>query len=167
MSTYRPIGLLVLVVLVTTVFAQDLPDKTRTPGATNPDVKQTNIKKTICVSGWTKTIRPPTSYTSKLKLQQIEEYGYVDTDSANYEEDHLISLQLGGHPTDERNLWPQPYHVACGARIKDVLETRLKKMVCAGKISLATAQRAIRTNWIAAYKKYVNGEGCPALEDEQ
>ena len=28
------------------------------PGATNPAVTQDNIKSTICVSGWTKTIRP-------------------------------------------------------------------------------------------------------------
>ena len=31
-----------------------LPDKKRTPGALNPRVRQSTIKKTICKSGWTK-----------------------------------------------------------------------------------------------------------------
>jgi hypothetical protein len=76
-------------------------------------------------------------------------------------------LQLDGHPTDPKNLWPQQYHVRCGARIKDVLETRLKRLVCEGKLSLADAQKAIAKDWVAAYKTYVNREGCPALEEEQ
>ena len=28
---------------------------------------------------------------------------------SDYQEDHLISLELGGNPTDPRNLWPEPY----------------------------------------------------------
>jgi hypothetical protein len=28
-------------------------------------------------------------------------------------------------------------------------------MICSAKISLADAQKAIATNWVAAYKKYV------------
>lgn len=107
---------------------------------------QDNIDQTICVSGWTATIRPGSSYTSKLKIEQIKEYSYKDKKPGDYEEDHLISLQLGGHPTDPRNLWPQPYNQACGARIKDVLETRLKRLVCDKKLPLADAQKAIATN---------------------
>src|SRR5947208_807983 len=87
------------VLLSTPAFARDLPDKTRTPGVANPDVTQDNIDQTICVSGWTKKIRPPTNYTSELKQQQIKEYRYADKKPGDYEEDHLISLQLGGHPT--------------------------------------------------------------------
>ena len=147
--------------------ASDLPNQTLTPGATNPDVTQASIKQTICVSNWTKTVRPPTSYTKKLKEQQIAEYGYTDTDPTHYEEDHLISLQLGGHPTDPKNLWPEPYMLKCGARIKDVLESRLKRNVCAGKITLRAAQKAIAQNWIKAYHTYVNAEGCPELSDDE
>jgi len=33
--------------------------KASTPGAFNPDVRQSTIDQTICVHGWTKTIRPP------------------------------------------------------------------------------------------------------------
>jgi hypothetical protein len=154
-----------LLLIAGAAFAR-LPNHTRTPGVTNPDVTQASIHQTICVPGWTKTIRPPSSYTTKLKTQQIGEYRYKEKRLAEYEEDHLISLQLGGHPTDPQNLWPQPYRIKCGARVKDVLETRLKKMICEGKISLAQAQKEIATNWIAAYKKYINAEGCPDLDEE-
>src|ERR1043166_8043313 len=95
-----------LLVLCTHVAAAErtLPDRFVNPGATNPDVSQTNIKQTICKANWTKTIRPPTSYTNGLKMQQIGYYGYKDKRLVSYEEDHIISLQLGGHPTDPRNL---------------------------------------------------------------
>lgn len=164
MNRKQYVWLLVFSLCFGTAFARDLPDRTRTPGVTNPDVTQDNINQTICVSGWTKTIRPPTSYTNKLKTEQIKEYGYKDKKLSSYEEDHLISLQLGGHPTDPKNLWPQPYDRQCGARVKDVVETRLKRLICDGKITLAEAQKAISTNWITAYKKYVNREGCPEQE---
>ena len=84
-----------------------LADPVRTPGVLNPDVSQATIGQTICVQGWTRTIRPPSEYTSGLKLEQMREYG-VGGDPSGYQEDHLISLELGGHPTDRRNLWPEP-----------------------------------------------------------
>lgn len=55
-----------------------LPDPARTPGAVNPAVTQANINDTICVPGWTATVRPPESYTERLKRRQIAEYGYAD-----------------------------------------------------------------------------------------
>lgn len=112
-------------------------------------------------------------YPAALQLYQQAKAGtdkgipLQEQETGDYEEDHLISLQLGGHPRDPKNLWPQPYNQRCGARIKDVVETRLKRMVCDGKITLAKAQEAIAKNWVLAYKNYVNKEGCPALEDEQ
>ena len=133
----------VLALLVASATAGPLPHPRLTPGVINPAVTQENIDQTICVAGWTKTIRPPTSYTNKLKTRQIAQYRYRDKNVSNYEEDHLISLQLGGHPRDERNLWPQQYNVACGARVKDVLESKLKRMVCSGEISLAEARPVI------------------------
>jgi len=137
-----------------TVFASDLPDRARNPGTINPNVTQSNINQTICVPHWTETIRPPTRYTNRLKKQQMIEYGL--TGSMNlYEEDHIISLQLGGHPTDPKNLWPEKWDGEWGARKKDVIETRLKRLVCTGKITLTEAQHAIATDWIAAYKKYI------------
>ena len=133
------------------------PDPNLTPGALNPAVTQATINTTICVSGWTATIRPSSSYTGRLKIEQIAEYGYSDTSTSAYEEDHLISLELGGAPTDPRNLWPEPYTISLadgrptGAHTKDGLETRLKNQVCSGAITLAAAQAEIGIHWVHAY----------------
>jgi hypothetical protein len=35
-----------------------------TPGVRDPRAKQSNIRSTICRSGYTATVRPPTSYTA-------------------------------------------------------------------------------------------------------
>jgi hypothetical protein len=67
-----------------------LPDPTRTPGAVDPAVTQATIGDTICVPGWTLTVRPPERYTEELKRRQIEEYGYADRRLGDYEEDHLF-----------------------------------------------------------------------------
>jgi hypothetical protein len=119
------------------------------PGATNPDVTQSTIGSTICVPGWTSTVRPPTSYTKRLKVRQIAEYGYTDTDTADYEEDHLIPLEPGGSPRDPRNLWPEPRFEAGGgtAAGKDTVENALKRKVCDGSMSLATARGIMATDW--------------------
>jgi hypothetical protein len=41
-----------------------------TPGVLNRAVTQRTIARTICVHGRTRTIRPPASYTNRLKLIQ-------------------------------------------------------------------------------------------------
>src|SRR4051812_47682295 len=46
-----------------------LPDPDITPGALNPRVRQATIRKTICKTGWTRTVRPPVNYTHSLKIQ--------------------------------------------------------------------------------------------------
>jgi hypothetical protein len=124
---------------------------------TNPAVTQANIQRTICTSGWTATVRPSEAYTTALKRTQIVAYGYTDRALADYEEDHLISLEIGGAPQDPRNLWPEPYTVklsdgrSVGARVKDLIENRLHDLVCAGTISLTTAQHEEATEWVTAW----------------
>jgi hypothetical protein len=112
-------------------------DLVRSPGVLYPEVTQANINSTICMHGWTRTIRPPTSYTNTLKRKQMREYG-VGGSLSDYQEDHLISLELGGHPTDPRNLWPEPYPRASEV---DSIENDLNAKVCAGELSLDDAQR--------------------------
>jgi hypothetical protein len=127
------------------------PDLSRTPGFTNPDITQGNIEETICNPNWTtKSIRPPSSYTTRLKKEQMQEWGLSGTTS-DYEEDHFISLELGGNPTDPRNLWPEPYNSKPGAREKDVVENYLHKQVCIGAMTLQAAQSAIATDWYQVY----------------
>jgi len=112
-------------------------DLARTPGVLNPDVTQASIRSTICTHGWTATIRPPVDYTNALKRTQMRAYGETGPASA-YQEDHLISLELGGDPTDPRNLWPEPYPRAAAV---DRIENDLNAAVCGGRLSLEDAQR--------------------------
>jgi hypothetical protein len=114
-----------------------LASATLTPGVLNASVTQSTIRSTICRRGWTTTIRPPTEYTSALKLRQMGAYGETGPPTA-YQEDHLISLELGGHPTDPRNLWPEPYPRASEV---DRVENDLNAKVCSGALTLAAAQR--------------------------
>ena len=135
----------VLVVGVLVVFAHGhghstpaiLADPVRTPGVLNPDVTQANIRSTICRHGWTETIRPPTSYTDALKTKQMRQYGEAGSLS-DYQEDHLISLEMGGSATDPRNLWPEPYPRASEM---DQIENQLNSEICDGQLTLAQAQQ--------------------------
>jgi len=117
-----------------------LPDLTISPGALNPAVRQGTISKTICVKGWTKTVRPPVSYTNALKIQQMAQYEETGSPS-DYEEDHLIPLELGGAPKNPKNLWPEPH---AQSKVSDPLETQLKRKVCSGLLTLKKARAAIR-----------------------
>ncbi|HEX4323033.1 MAG TPA: hypothetical protein VHZ77_00215 [Gaiellaceae bacterium] len=114
-----------------------LADPVRTPGVVNPNVTQANIRSTICRSGWTATIRPPVSYTNPLKVKQMKQYRETGSPS-DYQEDHLISLEMGGNPTDPRNLWPEPYPRASEM---DQIENELNSEICDGKLTLAQAQQ--------------------------
>ncbi|MFE5586700.1 hypothetical protein [Kitasatospora sp. NPDC056531] len=130
-----------------------LPDPSCTPGAYNPAVTQATIGSTICVSGWTATVRPPVSYTNALKTQQIAQYGYADTNPADYEEDHFVPLELGGAPRDPRNLWPEPRYGSQPAQSKDSVETKLKNAVCGHRVTLAAARSAIASDWTTALSR--------------
>src|ERR1700722_4509723 len=131
------------------------PDPARTPGAINPEITQENIRETICNPRWsTKSIRPEESYTHRLKIEQISEYGYSDSRLRDYEEDHFIPLELGGNPTDPKNLWPEPFETSIpdgGAHAKDKVENYLRAEVCAGSLTLDQAQREIAEDWYRVY----------------
>lgn len=119
------------------------PDWAPPAGALNPAVTQATIGTTICVPGWTRTARPPTSYTTPLKARQIVERHLPGT-VTDYEEDHFIPLELGGAPRDPANLWPEPQtgsHASAGA--KDRAENALKAKVCAGTMTLDAARWSI------------------------
>ena len=88
----------------------------------------------------------------------LEQYGLANADPRAYEIDYLITPALGG-ADDIRNLWPEPYSTTLwNAHVKDALEERLHELVCAGKLDLATAQSAIASDWIAAYKTYLGSQ---------
>ncbi len=135
------------------------PDPARTPGAINTDITQENIRGTICNPRWsTKSVRPEEAYTHRMKVEQIAEYGYSDSRLRDYEEDHFIPLELGGNPTDPKNLWPEPFETSIpdgGAHAKDKVENYLRAEVCSGSLTLEQAQHEIAEDWYRVYQESV------------
>jgi hypothetical protein len=118
-----------------------LPDPQCTPGV----VRTTDLN-VICHQT-TRQFRPPASYTTALKRKQIALYGFADTNLSDYEEDHLISLELGGDGYDAKNLWPEPHNGQFNSSDKDKVENWLHKQVCDGNMDIKDAQKGIAENW--------------------
>ena len=151
---FSSVAMFVFMAMPAFAAAPELPDDSRTPGVTNPDVTQDNIKETICYSGWTATVRPPVKTTNDLKKKQLAEWGYADKTMSHYEEDHRVPLEVGGSPDDPGNLWPEPYSIQWNARVKDKLETFIKRQVCAGDMTLEDGQNIFKGNWIDGFMQH-------------
>jgi hypothetical protein len=117
--------------------------------ALNPDVDEGTLDSTICVSGYSRSVRPATSYTNGLKKKLMREAGLDPARVSDYELDHLIPLALGGHPRKPSNLMLQPWDGPQGAKAKDALEVRLQSLVCHGTLDLTDAQVCIARDWEA------------------
>jgi hypothetical protein len=126
-----------------------LPDPGCTPGGIDPAVTQANIQQTICRTGYTKTVRPPVRQTDALKHRLLVAYGQAYERST--EEDHLISLGLGGSSSTS-NLWVEPNKSGATStrNPKDDMEEALHRAVCSGRVTLEAAQHAMATDWTTA-----------------
>lgn len=120
------------------------PDPALTPGAT------VEVDKAQLCSEPEKQTAIPVNVGREV----FGRYGIETPKAKVYELDRLIAPELGG-ADDPKNYWPQPYGTSeWNAHVKDALEDRLHELVCENKLSLATAQHDISSDWIAAYKKY-------------
>ena len=128
-----------------------LPDRRCTSGALNPAVTQATINHTICVPGYTETIRPSESITEPEKFASMAAYGVGGGSPDDFEYDHLVPLELGGAVNDPRNLWPDP---GASPNLKDSVEDQLHNLVCDGQMSLAEAQHIIATDWVGYAKAH-------------
>lgn len=147
--------LLLGLLLAAPLWAADVPDPRLTHGAVRPGL----TKAKICSIKWGKDER---HVSAAMKMQVFTSYGYSGNDDPKCvpagkrrcEIDHLISRELGG--ADEvANLWPQAYGTSpWNAVIKDKLENRLNKEMCAGQITLREARQMLKDDWRVAYRKY-------------
>jgi hypothetical protein len=127
-----------------------IPDHTLTPGATRPVTIGD-----VCSMAHEEVVR---DVPNSLRQEVFKEYGIVNPRPEDYEIDYLIAPGLGG-ADDIHNLWPEPTSSsAWNAHVKDALEERLHQLVCSGELDLPTAQRAIASDWITAYKKYLGSD---------
>jgi hypothetical protein len=135
--------------------AQRMPDRDLTPGV----VAITDARQ-VCSIRWGKDER---HVTPAMKRAVYAAYGVNPKAGIcrahrhgkaieHCEIDHLVSRENGG-ADDPANLWPQPYHPGPGAHEKDKLENWMHREVCAGRLSLAAAQRELANDWYAAYRR--------------
>jgi hypothetical protein len=131
-----------------TVVARNLPCVQTRHGCIplNPDVTEDSARQTICVPGYTETVRPSSTYTNGIKAKLLRESGLDESSMSEYELDHIVPLALGGHPRKLANLALQPWEGEHGAKQKDLLERRLNILVCRGAVSLHAAQACIAEN---------------------
>lgn len=122
-----------------------LPDTGCTPGARFSKVTTAQV----CRSHYSSAVR---NVSSSTKASIYARYGMTaHFDGRSGEVDHLVSLELGGSNSPS-NLWPEAAGATYGSHQKDRLENELHTEVCAGRITLRAAQRAIARNWVAAYR---------------
>jgi hypothetical protein len=127
-----------------------LPDRRCSPGAYSSKLTKT----VICASTFhTGSIR---SVPDAEKHQVEIEYGLqAKPYGSTLEIDHIVSLELGG-ANDIANLYPEEATFANhtpGYHVKDKLENAAHKAVCAGTLSLHSAQQQIASNWEKLYKQ--------------
>ena len=132
-------------------YPADLPDPHWTPGA----ARHVSTRE-VCRRGSSRDAR---HVTEAMRRQVFRRYGMPRGNhtgacrgAQGCEIDHLISLELGG-ANAITNLWPQPFAGRWNARMKDRLELRLHQEVCTGVLPMRAAQHAIRTDWVAAFRK--------------
>jgi hypothetical protein len=126
--------------------AQFAPNAASTPGA----VRLVD-RDVVCSGAGIAATRAISASTAQAVFRR---YGIRNPRPRSYEVDYLIPPALGGSD-DINNLWPEPYSTGVwNSRVKDALEDHLRTLVCSGQLDLATAQRDLSRDWIAAYKKY-------------
>jgi hypothetical protein len=92
-----------------------------------------------------------------LESQVYSEYRIGPTQQSRYLLDLLVPISLGGAMTLS-NIWPATVE-GTGFVQKAQLDHILKDDVCHRFLTLRQAQRALETNWYAAWLKYVVATG--------
>jgi hypothetical protein len=75
--------------------------------------------------------------------------------AGDYVIDHVVPLCAGGHPSDPRNLWPQPIAGQWTDKFKDQLEQSVCRGLCRGDITLEEAQAIfLAHDWTKQYGRF-------------
>jgi len=117
----------------------------------DPNVTQQSIDSTICRPGYADTVAPPFDRAMALKDHLLAQQGIDRDDGPAYALDRRVPIVLGGAPDAVSNLALLPWAGRGGKRRKVLLTVRLKRCVCAGRMSLAKAQAEILGNWVHEY----------------
>jgi hypothetical protein len=126
------------------------PNRKLTPG----DVTTTNAN-TVCVLP-THGVSNPMPYTTQVAV--FDEYGYTTpAQQHKYILDYLVPRDLGG-ALDQANIWPAAVR---GTGFYEKIQTDhiLYEMVCRRTLSLTQAQHDLKSDWYAAWLRYVVATG--------
>jgi hypothetical protein len=115
-----------------------------TPGATNPIITQATVASTICKPAYVNKIKSQIS--KKTSTEVFAEYAIAKKMRSHYAIDHLVPSNLGG-TNALTNLWPIPLKGTATPQRKAAVDAAVHKSMCAGFISLATAQGLFNASW--------------------
>jgi len=148
------LGTVVVLAAHSPAIANELPNRTTTPGAVI-----TRDRSLICVRGYAQSVRH--RYDGewlRFRTAMFREYGLPHARWRDFTVDHLVPIELGGEPfgviggrRDLRNVWPEP---KAEARRKDAVEDALHAAVCYRRgyhgvhLTVVDAQRAIAHDWM-------------------
>lgn len=139
-------------------FAQD-------PRLLDTRVTQESVTDTICRPGYADTVAPPFDQTMALKDRMLAARGIDSDEGVGYALDRHVPIVLGGSPDATANFDLIPWGGHAGERRKSLLTVRLKRCVCAGRMTLAEAQAAITGNWVHQYDRLTRMD-CGGSADE-
>lgn len=132
----RYVPLLAGLVFTSAAAAQSLP--------VSPYVTPQNVQSTICVSGYSHSVRPPAQVTNAIKKQLLDEAGIPRERIHDFVLDHIIPISSGGAPDDPRNLKLEDREESF---LKDRAENRSHDLICTGRLGLREAQATMWRDW--------------------
>ncbi|WP_213304648.1 hypothetical protein [Paraburkholderia sacchari] len=154
LRAWRPLGCAlhgVLLALAVGGVARGAPAMAQEAQLLDARVTQESVAETICRPGYADTVAPPFDETMAQKGRLLAARGIDSDEGVAYALDRRVPILLGGSPDAAANFDLLPWGGHAGERRKSLLTVRLKRCVCAGRISLAEAQAAISGNWAHRY----------------
>ncbi|WP_322049351.1 hypothetical protein [Paraburkholderia sp. J67] len=128
-----------------------VPAWAQDPRLLDARVTQESLAETICRPGYADIVAPPFDAAMALKERLLASRGIDAEDGVTYALDRHVPILLGGSPDAAANFDLLPWGGHAGERRKSLLTVRLKRCVCAGRISLTQAQSIIAGNWSREY----------------
>lgn len=142
-----------LLALAAGVAVQRAPAKEQDRKLLDVRVTQQSVAQTICRPGYADAVSPSLDEIMARKNQLLAARGIDPDQGSAYALGRRVPILLGGSPDAPENFDLLPWAGHAGERRKELLATRLKRCVCAGRMSLADAQAAIVGNWTTQYAR--------------
>jgi hypothetical protein len=142
-TSMKPLVLTIVIITSPALAFAQVPDNYKTPG----DASRVKTEQ-ICSADFAASIKPVPGWA---RSEALERYG-IRPESFSGEIDRLIPASLGGANSPD-NLFPFRAGGGFTLDMKDALATKVRDMVCSGKMSLKDAQNAFKKDWTKSYQR--------------